>query len=155
MAWTDDRVELLKKLWAEGLSASQIARELGEVTRNAVIGKVHRLGLSGRTTKTRVDRPRTRRHPRPPRKAILPIVEKVEPLLTTRNSNGEIEGVKYDRVGVVLVNAVNKQQLQIEAQKETIKRRQEQIEKQRNELEAIKRLVCLQNANAEICKSEN
>jgi GcrA cell cycle regulator len=46
--WTDERVELLKKLWADGLSASQIAGELGNVTRNAVIGKVHRLGLSGR-----------------------------------------------------------------------------------------------------------
>jgi GcrA cell cycle regulator len=48
MSWTDDRVELLKKLWQDGLSASQIAAELGGVTRNAVIGKVHRLGLSGR-----------------------------------------------------------------------------------------------------------
>ena len=47
-AWTEDRVELLKKLWNDGLSASQIAGELGSVTRNAVIGKVHRLGLSGR-----------------------------------------------------------------------------------------------------------
>ncbi|MBL8572987.1 MAG: GcrA cell cycle regulator [Hyphomicrobiaceae bacterium] len=46
--WTDDRVELLKKLWNDGLSASRIASELGGVTRNAVIGKVHRLGLSGR-----------------------------------------------------------------------------------------------------------
>ncbi|MCF4097585.1 GcrA family cell cycle regulator [Maritalea mediterranea] len=49
MAWTDERVAILKKLWMEGLSASQIAAELGEgVTRNAVIGKVHRLKLSGR-----------------------------------------------------------------------------------------------------------
>jgi GcrA cell cycle regulator len=48
ISWTDERVELLKKLWSEGLSASQIAGELGGVTRNAVIGKVHRLGLSGR-----------------------------------------------------------------------------------------------------------
>jgi GcrA cell cycle regulator len=48
MAWTEDRVEVLTKLWAEGLSASQIAKQLGGVTRNAVIGKVHRLGLSGR-----------------------------------------------------------------------------------------------------------
>jgi GcrA cell cycle regulator len=46
--WTDERVELLKKLWGDGLSASQIAAEIGGVTRNAVIGKVHRLGLSGR-----------------------------------------------------------------------------------------------------------
>ncbi|MEO0398304.1 MAG: GcrA family cell cycle regulator [Pseudomonadota bacterium] len=50
MAWTDERVELLKKYWAEGLSASQIAGKMGGVTRNAVIGKVHRLGLSGRAT---------------------------------------------------------------------------------------------------------
>jgi GcrA cell cycle regulator len=48
MSWTDERVELLKKLWADGLSASQIAGQLGGVTRNAVIGKVHRLSLSGR-----------------------------------------------------------------------------------------------------------
>lgn len=48
MNWTDERVELLKKLWLEGLSASQIAAQLGGVTRNAVIGKVHRLKLSGR-----------------------------------------------------------------------------------------------------------
>lgn len=50
MAWTEDRVDTLKTLWSEGLSASQIAGRLGGVTRNAVIGKVHRLGLSGRAT---------------------------------------------------------------------------------------------------------
>ncbi|MGQ0671868.1 MAG: GcrA family cell cycle regulator [Hyphomicrobium sp.] len=62
MAWNDERVELLKKLWAEGLSASQIAGRLGSVTRNAVIGKVHRLGLSGRATTSRMKshRPRQR-----------------------------------------------------------------------------------------------
>ncbi len=49
MAWTDERVDVLKKMWGEGQSASQIAKELGGVTRNAVIGKVHRLGLSNRT----------------------------------------------------------------------------------------------------------
>ena len=48
MNWTDERVELLKKLWADGLSASQIAAQLGGVSRNAVIGKVHRLKLSSR-----------------------------------------------------------------------------------------------------------
>jgi GcrA cell cycle regulator len=61
MAWTDERVELLKKLWSEGLSASQIAGRLGGVTRNAVIGKVHRLGLSGRATSSRSSVPRPRR----------------------------------------------------------------------------------------------
>ena len=48
MSWTDERVETLKKMWGDGQSASQIAKELGGVTRNAVIGKVHRLGLSNR-----------------------------------------------------------------------------------------------------------
>ncbi len=49
MSWTDERVEQLKKMWLDGLSASQIANELANgITRNAVIGKVHRLGLSGR-----------------------------------------------------------------------------------------------------------
>ncbi len=48
MSWSDERVDLLKKMWTEGQSASQIAKELGGVTRNAVIGKVHRLGLSNR-----------------------------------------------------------------------------------------------------------
>jgi len=50
MSWTDERVETLRRMWAEGQSASQIAKELGGVTRNAVIGKVHRLGLSNRAT---------------------------------------------------------------------------------------------------------
>ena len=64
MGWNDERVELLKKLWADGLSASQIAAQLGGVTRNAVIGKVHRLGLSGRaktpsSSVPRVRKPRT------------------------------------------------------------------------------------------------
>ncbi|WP_245299012.1 sigma-70 family RNA polymerase sigma factor [Pseudotabrizicola sediminis] len=45
-AWSDERVNLLKRMWAEGLSASQISMELGGVTRNAVLSKVHRLGLS-------------------------------------------------------------------------------------------------------------
>ena len=50
--WTEDRVETLRKLWAEGLSASQIAAQLGSVSRNAVIGKVHRLKLSSRGRST-------------------------------------------------------------------------------------------------------
>jgi GcrA cell cycle regulator len=66
MGWTDERVELLKKLWQDGLSASQIAKQLGGVTRNAVIGKVHRLGLSGRATPSKPQRT-TFKAPRPPR----------------------------------------------------------------------------------------
>jgi GcrA cell cycle regulator len=76
LSWTEDRVELLKKLWNEGLSASQIAGRLGYgVTRNAVIGKVHRLGLSGRVTPQRTARPRPRRtrEPSHPGRPMLPI----------------------------------------------------------------------------------
>ena len=69
MAWTDERVELLKKLWAEGLSARQIADQLGGVTRNAVIGKVHRLGLSGRATPSR---PKVTRPRKKPTKIVSP-----------------------------------------------------------------------------------
>jgi GcrA cell cycle regulator len=61
MNWTDDRVEQLKKLWESGLSASQIAAELGNITRNAVIGKVHRLGLSGRAKSPSSSAPRQRK----------------------------------------------------------------------------------------------
>ena len=61
ISWTDDRVEQLKKLWESGLSASQIAAELGNITRNAVIGKVHRLGLSGRAKSPSSAAPRQRK----------------------------------------------------------------------------------------------
>jgi len=50
MAWSDERVAILKKMWLEGSSASEIAKELGNITRNAVIGKIHRLGMSNRDT---------------------------------------------------------------------------------------------------------
>ena len=73
LTWTDDRVEVLSKLWRDGLSASQIARDLGHgITRNAVIGKVHRLGLTGRAAPHvpgagRADQRRERRVRLPPR----------------------------------------------------------------------------------------
>jgi GcrA cell cycle regulator len=61
MSWNEERVETLKRLWAEGLSASHIATELGGITRNAVIGKVHRLGLSGRAKSPSSSAPRQRK----------------------------------------------------------------------------------------------
>jgi hypothetical protein len=74
-------------------------------------------------------------------------VNAIEPLLTTVNVKGEVEGVKYDRIGVVLVNAVNEQQVQIEAQARLI----EQLQKQ---IDALKKIVCSQNPDADICKEE-
>ena len=75
MGWTDERVEVLKKLWLDGLSASQIAKQLGGgVTRNAVIGKVHRLGLSGRAAPSQPVRTPALRTPRPrPAVAAAPV----------------------------------------------------------------------------------
>lgn len=80
MSWTDERVELLKKMWIEGQSASQIAKELGGVTRNAVIGKVHRLGLSNRNGgegESATSTPDT----------IAPQAESVEPIATRQASS--------------------------------------------------------------------
>lgn len=66
MSWTDERVELLRKLWNEGLSASQVAAEIGAgITRNAVIGKIHRLGLSQRAKAPIAPRPRMAKPVRP------------------------------------------------------------------------------------------
>jgi GcrA cell cycle regulator len=59
--WTEDAVARLKVLWADGLSASRIARELGAMSRNAVLGKVHRLGLAPRMARQRSDIPRRRK----------------------------------------------------------------------------------------------
>jgi GcrA cell cycle regulator len=66
MSWTDERVEMLRHLWLDGKSASQISAQLGMgVTRNAVIGKVHRLGLSGRTKSSAPAAPRIRQRSAP------------------------------------------------------------------------------------------
>lgn len=64
MSWTDDKVSLLREYWGQELSANQIAQRIGGVTRNAVIGKAHRLGLDGRPspikTGTQTSTPRAR-----------------------------------------------------------------------------------------------
>ncbi|MCK4862393.1 MAG: GcrA cell cycle regulator, partial [Rhodobacteraceae bacterium] len=80
MSWTDERVATLTKMWGEGNSASQIAKELGGVTRNAVIGKVHRLGLSNRATTTKAkaapkavkEAPKTKAKPKEPVRVANP-----------------------------------------------------------------------------------
>jgi len=72
-------------------------------------------------------------------------VAAVEPLLVTRNNKGEVEGVKYDRISAVLVNAVQEQQQQISQQ-------QEQIKRQRDEIESLKKLVCRRHRRAPVCK---
>lgn len=107
MGWTDDRVATLKKLWMEGHSAAQIAKQLGGgVTRNAVIGKVHRLGLAGRATPSRPAkrpaRPQTRPRiaassapgaVRPRVSASPPILTIVPPLEPLRRDDGTVTTV--------------------------------------------------------------
>lgn len=82
--WTDERVEMLKKLWAEGLSASQVAKQLGGVTRNAVIGKVHRLGLSGRATPSRPARPKA-----PVQRTLTHVRGRPDPLVAEHRDEAE------------------------------------------------------------------
>ena len=57
MSWTDERIDRLKDLWSKGMTASQIAEELGAVSRNAVIGKAHRLGLQSRPSPVKANEP--------------------------------------------------------------------------------------------------
>ena len=79
MAWTDDRIETLRKLWDDGLSASQIAKELGEgVTRNAVIGKAHRLGLKSRPSPVKTDKDKKKA---PTKRAVKKDAKKLVTLL--------------------------------------------------------------------------
>ncbi len=105
MAWTEERVETLKKLWAEGLSAAQIANKIGGVTRNAVIGKVHRLGLSGRATPTKPQRgcaPSAPQQPQgataaPPReeiKSVIPEPEFAAPLVLDTGDSATVATIQ-------------------------------------------------------------
>src|SRR6185295_3888656 len=64
MSWTDERIETLKKMWDSGLTATQIAEELGGVSRNAVIGKAHRLGLPARPSPVKPNEARNSETPR-------------------------------------------------------------------------------------------
>jgi GcrA cell cycle regulator len=57
MSWTDERIETLRKMWDSGMTATQIAEELGGVSRNAVIGKAHRLGLASRPSPVKPNPP--------------------------------------------------------------------------------------------------
>jgi hypothetical protein len=89
-------------------------------------------------------------------------VAAVEPMLLTYNEAGQVEGVKYDRISVVLINAVKEQQQQIQSQQkqifrlaQTVDRQSAEIERQNAEIDAVKRYVCSQNSTAEFCRLNN
>lgn len=78
MSWTDERIDTLKTMWEKGLTASQIAESLGGVSRNAVIGKAHRLGLQARPSPVKANDPEVKTAAAAP-KAPAPKVEPVAP----------------------------------------------------------------------------
>lgn len=94
MSWTDERIERLKKLWGDGLSASQIAAELGGVTRNAVIGKVHRLQLSGRVKTASAATQRSRKTTAV-RQVVRPAARTV---VSTRGNLAVVQSVEAEEV---------------------------------------------------------
>jgi GcrA cell cycle regulator len=73
MSWTDERIDALRKMWEAGQTASQIAEELGGVSRNAVIGKAHRLGLQSRPSPVKPNEPGDVAAPAPVKKAPAPV----------------------------------------------------------------------------------
>ena len=73
MAWTDERIAQLKTMWEQGMTASQIAEELGGVSRNAVIGKAHRLGLQSRPSPVKANDPEAKPEVRAPIAAAAPV----------------------------------------------------------------------------------
>ena len=73
MSWTDERIATLTKMWEGGATASQIADELGGVSRNAVIGKAHRLGLKARPSPVKANEPKP--EPRPREAPARPVVK--------------------------------------------------------------------------------
>jgi GcrA cell cycle regulator len=86
LAWTDERIEQLKTMWEKGMTASQIAEELGGVSRNAVIGKAHRLGLQSRPSPVKATET-PRKKPAPIKKAAPTVrhspEDRPEPAVTT------------------------------------------------------------------------
>src|SRR5215218_6020754 len=76
MSWTEERIERLKSMWTKGATASQIAEELGGVSRNAVIGKAHRLGLESRPSPVKAGEEKEKKAPAKAGAAPAPKVAK-------------------------------------------------------------------------------
>jgi GcrA cell cycle regulator len=97
MSWTDERIATLKKMWKEGKSAAEIAKTLAKgVTRNAVIGKAHRMGLSGRPSP--IKKPAAPPKKDPPKKEVKAVVKKpVVPVVTGVKHNPLIREVTAPR----------------------------------------------------------
>ena len=106
MSWTDERVDLLKKMWGEGQSASQIAKELGGVTRNAVIGKVHRLGLSNRNGGGAAPAPAAKPEPKAAKPAPKPKAAEAKPAAKPAPQPAEAEEAPEQETAVETKSAL-------------------------------------------------
>src|SRR5262249_37430770 len=80
-------------------------------------------------------------------------VAKVEPLLVTHNAKGEVEGVKYDSLGAVLINAVREQQALLEQYQQQLTAQRQQLATQQSEIAALQRWVCRRSPKAAICQT--
>ena len=90
MSWTDERIERLKAMWTKGSTASQIAEELGGVSRNAVIGKAHRLGLESRPSPVKAGEEKEKKAKAPSApKAARPAAPKAAPIATPKEPAAE------------------------------------------------------------------
>jgi len=91
MSWTNEKVEKLKQLWAKGHTASQIAELLGDTTRNAVIGKAHRLDLEARAPSKQTSSSSSKSGSRPPKKSPQPMSRKsrFQSILLDKNFESE------------------------------------------------------------------
>jgi len=101
MSWTDERVERLKQLWADGLSASQIAAQLGGISRNAVIGKVHRLNLPGRAKSGGSSVSRSKRSGTAPRSSYSPRASSPRPVMRTSGATALKQEIVADAVSEI------------------------------------------------------
>ena len=94
MSWTNEKVEKLKELWSKGHTASQIAQALGDTTRNAVIGKAHRLNLEARAPSKKLNSPKTRENKQVIRRGAAPMSRKAKFQSILLDKNFEAENPK-------------------------------------------------------------
>jgi GcrA cell cycle regulator len=114
MSWTEERIATLTKMWEGGATASQIADELGGVSRNAVIGKAHRLGLKARPSPVKANEPKPEAKPKPaeakpapkavkPPKPAVPEQREAEPPAASATPSQPIPNLAPDRPKIVSV----------------------------------------------------
>jgi len=94
MSWTSEKVEKLKELWSKGHTASQIAETLGDTTRNAVIGKAHRLNLEARAPSKQSNSPKSRENKQLARRTAAPMSRKAKFQSILLDKNFEAENPK-------------------------------------------------------------